>query len=106
MSSEITILIEGRGARSEAIVIIKKQQEMKSKYLLCLLLSLSALSTLSAQTLSITGRLKSTRGEYLEISQVPVRLISLEDARTVRTQLTDSLGRFELEVVASRSYEL
>lgn len=79
---------------------------MKSKYLLCLLLSLSALSTLSAQTLSITGRLKSTRGEYLEISQVPVRLISLEDARTVRTQLTDSLGRFELEVVASRSYEL
>lgn len=89
--------------------IIKSYKQYIGMCLRSLLFTIVLLGTLSpilAQGLHITGRLKPVQGDRIEVSQVPIRLISLEDKHSVQTRYPDSLGRFAIEVRQGRSYEL
>ncbi len=72
--------------------IIKSYKQYIGMCLRSLLLAIVFLGTLSpilAQGLHVTGRLKSVQGDRIEVSQVPIRLISLEDKHSVQTQYPD-----------------
>lgn len=59
-----------------------------------------------AQGVLISGRLKPSPGESVEVTQVPIRLVPLENKQRMHTFLTDSLGRFKIEATQRQSYEL
>lgn len=79
---------------------------MNIKKLLLAVVFLNTATTMFAQGVLISGRLKSAQGERVELAQVPIRLVPLEDKQRTHTFITDSLGRFKVEATQGQSYEL